>query len=107
MAIRPSAAGAVFHDHRLPPALGEAVRQQPRADIGAAARPERDDEFDRPRRPIGRRCGDGDNQGGDGGEDGQGAKAHDLVAFAAVRLQMARREDLALQPRRHVLILAR
>ena len=91
------AAGTVFHDHRLAPALAKTIRQQPRADIGAAARPERDDEFDWPRRPIGRRCGGGDKQGGhssddNGGEGGQGAKVHDPLSFAfvAARLRTVR-----------------
>src|SRR5258708_12702948 len=81
-------AGAVFHDHRLSRALGQAVRQQPRANIGAAARPERHDEFDRPRRPIGCRCRSGANQGGKNTKDDgtQDAKAHDLLPFALTPL---------------------
>ena len=46
------AAGPVFDHDRLSPALAEPIGEQPRADVGAAARTEREDEFDRPRRPM-------------------------------------------------------
>jgi hypothetical protein len=46
------AAGPVLDHHRLPPFLGQPVREQPRADIGTAAGSERQDELDRPRRPV-------------------------------------------------------
>jgi hypothetical protein len=58
------AAGAVLDHHRLAPFLGEPVRQQPAADIGAAARTERKDEFDRTVRPSLRRCVRGTKQRG-------------------------------------------
>ena len=47
------AAGPVVDDHRLAPALAEAIRQQAGADIGAAADAKRHDELDRPCRPWG------------------------------------------------------
>ena len=46
------AAGLVLDHHRLAPLLRELLGEQPRADVGAGARPERHDEFDRPRRPA-------------------------------------------------------
>ena len=64
------AARAVFDDHRLSPALAEPVRQQPRADIRAASRPKRQEESDRPGRPL--RCGR--RPGGDG-HDGNEAQS--------------------------------
>ena len=45
------AAGLVLDHHRLVPFLGQSVRQETRADIGAAAGAERQDEADRARRP--------------------------------------------------------
>jgi hypothetical protein len=45
------AARPVLHHDRLGPALTEAIREQPCADIGAAAGPEREYEFYRARRP--------------------------------------------------------
>jgi hypothetical protein len=47
----PVAAGTVLDHDRLPPALGEAVGQQPRAEIGAGAGTERHHEMHRPLRP--------------------------------------------------------
>jgi len=45
------AAGAVLDHDRLTPSLAEPIREQPRADIGAAAGTESEDEFHRPCRP--------------------------------------------------------
>jgi len=44
-------AGPVLDHDRLTPSLAEPIREQPRADIGAAARTQRQDEFHRPCRP--------------------------------------------------------
>ena len=46
------AAGLVLDHHRLAPLLRELLGEQPRADVGAGARAERHDEFDRPCRPV-------------------------------------------------------
>jgi hypothetical protein len=47
------AAGAVVDDHRLAPALTQAIRQEPSADVGVAADAKRHNELHRPRRPLG------------------------------------------------------
>src|SRR5262249_20169509 len=44
-------AGAILDNDRLAPAPAQSIRDQSRADIDAAARPERHDELDRPLRP--------------------------------------------------------
>jgi hypothetical protein len=46
------AARAVLDDHRLVPALGQSIGDEPRADVDAAARPQRHDELDRALRPC-------------------------------------------------------
>jgi len=56
------AAGPVLDDDRLVPFFGQPVRQQPGADIGSAARPERQHELDRPCRPGLRRARRGREQ---------------------------------------------
>ena len=70
------AAGPVFDDHRLAPALAEPVGQQAGADIGAAAGAERHDELDRPGRPFGFRRGSG-------GESADGDKTGDRQRTAS------------------------
>jgi hypothetical protein len=47
----PTATPTVLNHHRLTPALGQAVCQEPRADIGTGAGTERQDEMHRPLRP--------------------------------------------------------
>ena len=52
----PSGALAVFDDHRLAPALGQALGEQPPCDVGAGAGRQRDDQTNgalRPRRGLG------------------------------------------------------
>src|ERR1700733_10732148 len=50
------AAGTILDNDRLSPALGEAVGEQARTDIGSGAGSERQDEFDDALRPRLRRC---------------------------------------------------
>src|SRR5215472_14491883 len=45
------AAGPVLDHDRLPPTLTQPIREQARADVGAAAGTERQNEFHRPGRP--------------------------------------------------------
>ena len=55
--------GTVFDDDRLAPFPAQPVGEQPRTDIGTAADAERDDEFDRPGRPLGLRRSAGRRRG--------------------------------------------
>src|SRR5580704_113245 len=66
------AAGAVIDDHRLSPALSEAIRQEPRAEVRAATGAERQDQSDRTGRPgrLRRRLGCG-GKGGESHGEGQ------------------------------------
>ncbi len=51
------ATGAVLDHHRMAPLLRELLREQPPADIGAGAGPERHDEYHGAGRPALRLCG--------------------------------------------------
>jgi hypothetical protein len=75
------AAGAVLDHHRLAPFLGQPVREKPAANVSAAARAERENEFDGSRRPGLRRSrGNAEQRGQQQGEhDGERGAAHGFL----------------------------
>ncbi len=82
------AAGTVLDHDRLAPTLGEPVGQQPGADVDAAARSKRDDELDRPGRPLllrGRRRDGRGNGGKRAGGNSQCCEADLMHGFLRMR----------------------